>query len=242
MRTFPKLFAALSLIIALSCSFAAAGPLNLTQNDPDAYSLGITITYTASTGLFTATGKLDYITTTPTSDPNYNDDFGEVVPYTNGPGGPLNNANGPFSFSLTATIANSVAQNTPVSLTNGSLTISGQYSGEADGFGTSSDLVETFFSSSQPMKFAYSDPSNNASPLFDFIFAGQGGTEWTAGQNIGLEIDAAGTMATFYPNFFTQNFSNTGTAAVVDTFNVPEPGALSLMGVAAIGLLRRKRA
>jgi hypothetical protein len=221
MRTFPKSLAALSLIIALSCSFAAAGPLNLLQSDPDAYSQLLSISYTQSTGLFVVTGDFPYVT--------LDNNFDQLYPYDG-------------TFSLTATIPNSAALNTPISLTSGSLTISGKLGNESDGVGTASDPVETFFSSSLPTEFAYSDPSNGSNPLFDFIFAGQGGTLLTPNQNIGLEIQAGGTMANFYPNFFTANFSNTGTAAVADTYNVPEPGALSLMGVGALGLLRRKRA
>jgi hypothetical protein len=210
MRTRLGIGVAIALGSVVFCGIAAAGPLNLVQNDPDATAQELNIVYNATSSSLTVTGTVASLS--PSYPALYN-----------------------TSFSLTATIPNSTAINTPTLLSTGTLSIIASV-------GSPSAPVQTLFSGSTLEEFAYSDPSNGPSPLFDFIFAGAGGTQLESGKGVGVEISAANTLASFSPNFFTASFNNnSNTSAVADAYNVPEPTGLSLLGVAAIGLIRRRR-
>jgi MYXO-CTERM domain-containing protein len=202
--------ASLSLVI---CGIAAAGPLNLTQSDPDATSDELNIVYNATSQSFTATGLVS----------TYSTDYPALYN---------------TSFSLTATIPNSVAVNTPTLLSVGTLDITASV-------GSPTAPVQTLYYGSSLQEFAFSDPSNGPSPLFDFIFTGTSGSLLTAGQSIGVEISSANTLAGFHPAFFTASFNNnSNTSAVSDAYNVapvPEPAGFCLLGAAAAGLIRRRR-
>jgi MYXO-CTERM domain-containing protein len=210
MRIYPGFAVAFSLALVISCGIAHAGPLNLTQNDPDATSDELNIVYNSTNDMLSISGLVASLS------PDYP---------------ALYNTN----FTLTATIPNSIAVNTPTFLSTGTLSISASVN-------SPSAPVQTLFSGSALKEFAFSDPSNGPSPLFDFIFSGAGGTELNPGANVGVEVSAANTLSGFYPNFFTASFNNnTNTSAVSDAYNVPEPTGLSLLGVAALGLIRRRR-
>jgi PEP-CTERM motif-containing protein len=202
--------ASLSLVIS---GIAAAGPLNLTQSDPDATSYELNIVYNSTSQLFTATGSVS----------TYSTDYPSLYN---------------TSFSLAATIPNSVAVNTPTTLSVGTLDITASV-------GSPTAPVQTLYYGSSLQKFAFSDPSNGPSPLFDFIFAGTSGSLLTPGQSIGVEISSANTLAGFYSAFFTASFNNNSNkSAVSDAYNVapvPEPASLCLLGATAAALIRRRR-
>jgi hypothetical protein len=202
-----------SLVLMLGKGIALAGPLNLTQSDPDATSDNLNIVYNSTTDSFSATGIVS----------TYSTDYPALYN---------------TSFSLTATIPNSVAVNTPTPLSSGVLDITASV-------GSPTAPVETLYYGSSLQEFAFSDPSNGPSPLFDFIFAGTSGSLLTAGQSIGVEVSSDNTLAGFSPAFFTASFNNNSNkSAVSDAYNVtpaPEPASLGLLGAAAIGLIRRRR-
>ena len=218
MRSLPGRAALLSVLSLAFVSTLQAAPigLNSLSNWPnDIASENVSINYSPLTGSFSADGEpitLD----------------GEFL------GSYLDGVN---NFHLTATISQASTES-PVLISNAALTLIGDPLG--DGSGTTDHVL---YSSANLKQFGYFSGTNS---YWEFVFAGETGSLLTSGNDIGVILSSAGTNVVFTD--FTSAFgTGSGVGGLADTFNVPptftvpEPASVTLLGLAGLALLARKK-
>jgi hypothetical protein len=203
-------------LIASTPSRAALLGLDALSSNPDLFSpnLTVSVAYTASNGLFTATGETSAYTA---SDTNLNNGDPYIV-------GNSNDSYNPGTFSLTAYIT------TNGTFLSGSVTITGGV------YDDSLAQVEPDDSLLLQGNITAYGSQGNASPNpdeFDFLVSVTGGAlAGQYGSSAGVLLHPGNTT---FDGTFDVNFSNDG-LGTADTRMVPEPNSVLLVMLSVFGL------
>jgi len=201
-----------AVLVLVLVTSAPAAMLGLTVGSPDVVSQAVNITYTTSglNGILSASG----------------------TPITKNPGSvAIGTAK---SFSLTLNITHGTLATSPVTVTSGTLTLTGN-------LGSGSTSLFNYSGATAP-QFGFSTSSNT--PSFDILFPSGTGSLDAGNGSIGVILAAGSSVTNYTTNLFTQNFANSAYAGNADTFTppaVPEPASLTLVGLGGGALLLRRR-
>jgi len=194
----------MGLLCLLATAMAAqAMPLDLTPTTPDIYASGLSISYNATTDVFTATG------------PALSYDGPPLALITGG------------AFSLTALIDEEGDASSGLLIISGATTMK-------DGTPVSGVLL-----TADLRQFGFAPDGSAGPPVFEFVSALTGGMLAPDFGPVNLPI---GTILTSF-DVFTGSFEVDYQSSVgkANTFAVPEPTSVCLLGAGALSLLVRRR-
>ncbi|REJ69318.1 MAG: PEP-CTERM sorting domain-containing protein [Planctomycetota bacterium] len=208
----------LALTLVLSSGVAQAAPLNMIPLPPDVTSSFLSVSYDATTRVFTATGFATTVDLDGLAPPDYAIDGGF--------GG----------YSLTAVIDNDRKA-------TGTITITGTVAAAGFNSGTllTGDVNIWGFldGGGEIFEFGFGVTGGDLAPLFPQGTYVRGGTIISA---VNSGFDGVGVGPSTPPS---NSFANDGFSGFSDTFAVPEPSTYAMMGLGAAALIglgiRRRR-
>lgn len=203
--------AVLGMSVLAIQSVSQAAPLNLGKTEPDIWAYFVGMYYTATTDTFIVVGGAPTLQLAPLN----------TVSITSG------------LYNLSATVDGTGYASA------GTLTVTGTIA--SLGYNSGTLLTGTLV----PGQFGY---GNAGSVIFEFVFNVTGGDAqdiW--GSQAGVIVDALSySGGTAFPGHFNGNFGNVSVSGnygsgAADTFSIPEPASVALLGMTGLTILSRRR-